>query len=31
LGLHITPMDLIDVIPDVMKPFDKIVWLEWMS
>ena len=30
LGLHITSMDLIDVIPDVMKPFDKIVWLEWM-
>ena len=25
LGLHITPMDLIDAIPNVMKPFDKIV------
>ena len=25
LGLHMTPMDLIDVIPSVMKPFDKIV------
>ena len=25
LGLHMTPMDLIDVIPNVMKPFDKIV------
>ena len=24
LGLHITAMDLIDVIPQVMKPFDKI-------
>jgi len=24
LGLHITSMDLIDVIPQVMKPFDKI-------
>ena len=25
LGLHMTPMDLIDTIPNVMKPFDKIV------
>ena len=25
LGLHMTPMDLIDVIPNVMKPFDRIV------
>jgi ADP-dependent NAD(P)H-hydrate dehydratase len=25
LGLHITPMDLIDSIPNVMKPFDRIV------
>ncbi len=25
LGLHITSMDLIDSIPSVMKPFDKIV------
>ena len=25
LGLHITPMDLIDSIPSVMKPFDRIV------
>jgi len=25
LGLHMTPMDLIDAIPSVMKPFDKIV------
>ncbi len=25
LGLHMTSMDLIDVIPKVMKPFDKIV------
>ena len=25
LGLHITSMDLIDSIPNVMKPFDKIV------
>ena len=25
LGLHITSMDLIDAIPNVMKPFDKIV------
>lgn len=24
LGLHMTSMDLIDVIPQVMKPFDKI-------
>jgi NAD(P)H-hydrate epimerase len=24
LGLHMTPMDLIDSIPSVMKPFDKI-------
>jgi len=24
LGLHITSMDLLDVIPQVMKPFDKI-------
>ena len=24
LGLHMTPMDLIDAIPQVMKPFDKI-------
>ena len=24
LGLHMTPMDLIDVIPQVMKQFDKI-------
>ncbi len=24
LGLHITSMDLIDVIPQVMRPFDKI-------
>ncbi len=24
LGLHLTPMDLIDAIPQVMKPFDKI-------
>jgi Predicted sugar kinase len=23
LGLHMTPMDLIDSIPSVMKPFDK--------
>ena len=29
LGLHITSMDLIDSIPSVMKPFDKIIWLEW--
>ena len=25
LGFHITPMDLIDSIPNVMKPFDRIV------
>ena len=25
LGLHMTPMDLIDAIPNVMKPFDKVV------
>ena len=25
LGLHMTPMDLIDAIPNVMKPFDRIV------
>ena len=25
LGLHITPMDLIDSIPTAMKPFDRIV------
>jgi len=25
LGLHITSMDLLDEIPTVMKPFDKIV------
>ena len=25
LGLHMTPMDLIDAIPNVMKPFDKII------
>ena len=25
LGLHITSMDLLDAIPSVMKPFDKIV------
>ena len=25
LGLHMTPMDLIDSIPSVMKPFDRIV------
>ena len=25
LGLHMTSMDLIDFIPNVMKPFDKIV------
>ena len=25
LGLHITSMDLIDEIPNVMKPFDKII------
>ena len=25
LGLHMTPMDLIDTIPNVMKPFDRIV------
>ena len=25
LGLHITAMDLIDAIPQVMKPFDKIM------
>lgn len=25
LGLHITSMDLIDSIPSVMKPFDKII------
>ena len=25
LGLHITSMDLIDSIPNVMKPFDKII------
>ena len=25
LGLHMTPMDLIDSIPNVMKPFDRIV------
>ena len=24
LGLHMTSMDLIDAIPQVMKPFDKI-------
>ncbi|MFB5607350.1 MAG: NAD(P)H-hydrate dehydratase, partial [Candidatus Nitrosomaritimum yanchengensis] len=24
-GLHITSMDLLDEIPNVMKPFDKIV------
>jgi hypothetical protein len=30
LGLHITSMDLIDEIPNVMKPFDKIIWLLWM-
>jgi len=29
LGLHITSMDLIDSISSVMKPFDKIIWLEW--
>jgi len=29
LGLHMTSMDLIDSIPSVMKPFDRIVWLEW--
>lgn len=28
LGLHMTSMDLLDEIPVVMKPFDKIVWLE---
>ncbi|MDA9235815.1 hypothetical protein N9P04_00160 [bacterium] len=25
LGLHMTSMDLIDAIPNVMKPFDKII------
>ncbi len=25
LGLHITSMDLIDELPNVMKPFDKII------
>ena len=25
LGLHMTSMDLIDVIPNIMKPFDKII------
>jgi len=25
LGLHMTSMDLLDEIPIVMKPFDKIV------
>ncbi len=25
LGLHMTSMDLIDYIPSVMKPFDKII------
>ncbi len=25
LGLHMTSMDLLDEIPSVMKPFDKIV------
>jgi len=25
LGLHMTSMDLLDEIPAVMKPFDKIV------
>ena len=25
LGLHITSMDLIDCIPSIMKPFDKII------
>ena len=25
LGLHITSMDILDEIPYVMKPFDKIV------
>ncbi|MEJ2260485.1 MAG: NAD(P)H-hydrate dehydratase, partial [Nitrosopumilaceae archaeon] len=25
LGLHMTSMDLLDEIPRVMKPFDKIV------
>ncbi|MFB5647257.1 MAG: NAD(P)H-hydrate dehydratase, partial [Candidatus Nitrosomaritimum yanchengensis] len=24
-GLHMTSMDLLDEIPNVMKPFDKIV------
>jgi hypothetical protein len=27
--LHMTSMDLLDEIPHVMKPFDKIVWLDW--
>jgi hypothetical protein len=31
LGLHMTSMDLLDEIPTVMKPFDKIVWISWMS
>jgi hypothetical protein len=30
LGLHMTSMDLLDEIPIVMKPFDKIVWFTWM-
>ncbi len=25
LGLHMTSMDLIDAIPSIMKPFDKII------
>ena len=25
LGLHVTPMDLLDDIPSVMKPFDRII------
>ena len=29
LGLHMTSMDLLDEIPLVMKPFDKIVWKKW--
>lgn len=29
LGLHITSMDLLDEIPTVMKPFDRIVWIPW--
>jgi hypothetical protein len=24
-----TSMDLLDEIPSVMKPFDKIVWITW--